>query len=68
VKTSAVTRSWSLHRAARDELWLDDARHGLSPERIADRDGVPAARVRQGIDRAMALEGRRGTRRHDADD
>lgn len=48
----------SLESAARDYVWLYDLRHGVSPRAIAARSGVSVRLVREGIERARALENR----------
>ena len=51
-------REMSLEIAARDYVWLYDLRHGMSPRAIATRSGVSVRQVREGIERARALENR----------
>jgi hypothetical protein len=56
--TPGLEREMSLEIAARDYVWLYDLRHGISPRAIAARSGVPIRQVREGIERARALENR----------
>jgi hypothetical protein len=46
----------TLAGAARDYIWLYDFRHGIAPRKIALRDRVSVRLVREGIERARALE------------
>lgn len=41
---------------AREYIWLDDFRNGMSTEAIAVREGVSSRRVRSGLQRARARE------------
>lgn len=53
-RDDAHAHGYTLESAARDEGWLADHRAGMPIQSIADRDGVDAAQVRLGIDRARA--------------
>src|SRR5262249_56446605 len=46
----------TLEVAAQDYVWLYDYRHGVGHRAIATRDGVGVRQVREGIERARALE------------
>lgn len=46
----------TLAGAARDYIWLYDFRHGIGHRKIAVRDRVSVRQVRDGIERARALE------------
>ena len=46
----------SLPVAAMEYVWLYDHRRGVSLRKLADRDGVSVDRVRDGVERAKALE------------
>ncbi len=49
-------QAWTLKAAARDYIWLYDLRHGVAVREIAVRSGVTIRQVREGIERARALE------------
>src|SRR5262249_13105286 len=46
----------TLEVAARDYIWLYDYRHGVDHRTIATRAGVGVRQVREGVERARALE------------
>jgi hypothetical protein len=51
-----TAKAWTLEVAARDYVWLYDFRHGVGPGEIAAREGVTVRQVREGLERARALD------------
>jgi hypothetical protein len=51
-----ASRGLSLKVAAREYIWLWDRRHGMRVEEIASRSRCSVNRVREGLQRARALE------------
>lgn len=56
VAGTSTAGAWTLEVAARDYIWLYDFRHGVGLSEIAAREGVTVRQVREGLERARALD------------
>ena len=65
VAGTSTARAWTLEVAARDYIWLYDFRHGVGLSEIAAREGVTVRQVREGLERARALDRNRLERQSD---